>query len=171
MLLTLDDITGLDILVGTHRVQRVPEGENRRHTSTVTVALVDAVGPASILDPADVDEHTYRGSGPGGQHKNKVETGVALKHRPTGIEAKVDRGRSWWQNRQAAWAELERRVQVDREASAAASTNADRVAQVGLGDRVSHDWTWCDWRDSVMCHRSGQSWRMSAALRGRFLVD
>lgn len=156
-------------MVGTHRVQRVPEGTNRRQTSTVTVALVDSSVPTGVLDPADVDERTYRGSGPGGQHRNTSDTGVALKHRPTGIEAKVDRGRSWWANRQAAWIELERRVIADLEASAAASVNAERVAQVGSGGRVSHDWTWCAWRDSVTCHANGTKWQMSSALRGRFL--
>jgi protein subunit release factor A len=122
----------------------------------------------AVLDPADVTEETYRGGGPGGQHRNTSDTGVRVKHLPSGIEAKVDRGRSWWQNRQEAWAELERRVVADRQRSALADQNETRVAQVGAGDRPSHDWTWCAWRDTVTCHADGRSWPMSRALKGRF---
>ena len=160
---------GLERLVGVHRVQRVPEGQGRRHTSTVTVALVDAGSVSGgALNPSDVIEETYRGGGPGGQHRNTSDTGVRVRHLPSGLEAKVDRGRSWWANRQAAWEELERRVVADAAASAMADMNAERVAQVGLGDRVSHDWTWCAWRDSVTCHSDGSRFNMTKALKGRF---
>lgn len=147
----------------------MPEGENRRHTSTVTVALVDNAKTISFVDPADVRVETYRGSGAGGQHRNVTDSAVRLTHWPTGIVVKSEAQRSQGQNHQTAWAELERRVAVDLEASAAVDRNADRVAQVGNGNRVSHDWTWCAWRDSVQHHGSGRKWQMSSALRGRFL--
>lgn len=133
------------------------------------MAIVRGASAAPALDPADVDERTYRGSGPGGQHRNKVETGVALLHRPTGIEAKVDRGRSQWQNRAAAWAELDTRVRAYHARIADGATNDARVEQIGVGDRPSHDWTWTAWRDQVTHHGSGRKWPMAAALRGRWL--
>lgn len=136
----------------------------------MTIAVLAGGTPAADLDPADVTERIYRGSGPGGQHRNKVETGVHLLHRPTGVEAKVDRGRSQWQNRQEAWRELERRLSDQRASAADAALNDHRVSQVGAGDRPSHDWTWCAWRDTATCHAAGRSWPMSKALRGRFLV-
>lgn len=155
--------------MGVHRIQRVPQGERRRHTSTVTVAITDATTAAVVLDPADVDEWTYRGTGAGGQHRNTSDTAVRVRHRPTGLEAKSEAQRSWWQNRQAAWAELERRVAVQAQATQAQARNAERTGQIGVGDRPSHDWTWCAWRDTATCHATGQQWPMSAAMRGRWL--
>lgn len=144
--------------------------DTRRHTSTVTVAvLAGEEQDDETFDLADVDIESYRGSGPGGQHRNKTETGVRVRHRPTGLEAKADRGRSWWQNRNEALAELERRVTEHLGAVASTAENSERISQIGAGDRFSHDWTWCAWRDEVTCHRTGKRWNMSRALRGRFL--
>ena len=38
---------------------------------------------------ADCDLRSSRRSGPGGQHRNKVETCVTLTHRPTGVSAEA----------------------------------------------------------------------------------
>ena len=43
---------------------------------------------------AQCDLHTYRSSGPGGQHRNKVSSAVRLRHRATGITAHGDDSRS-----------------------------------------------------------------------------
>ena len=49
-----------------------------------------------LLAACDVD--FYRGSGPGGQHRNKTESAVRLRHRETGIVAQATERRSQRQN-------------------------------------------------------------------------
>jgi protein subunit release factor B len=56
--------------------------------------------------PSDVEEKFVRGSGPGGQKINKTSSTVWLRHRPTGIEVRVQRERSQTTNRELAWQEL-----------------------------------------------------------------
>ena len=51
---------------------------------------------------AECDMRRLRRSGPGGQHRNKVETAVVLHHRPTGVSAEANERRSQAENRSAA---------------------------------------------------------------------
>jgi len=54
----------------------------------------------ALLAQCDID--TGRVSGPGGQHRNRVDTAVWVKHRPTEIEAHATERRSQLQNRHVA---------------------------------------------------------------------
>ncbi|OPZ07432.1 MAG: Peptide chain release factor 2 [candidate division BRC1 bacterium ADurb.BinA292] len=51
------------------------------------------------LREADLEEHFIRGGGPGGQKINKTASAVRLRHRPTGLEVKMQRTRSRALNR------------------------------------------------------------------------
>lgn len=50
----------------------------------------------ALLGECDVE--LFRGSGPGGQHRNKTESAVRLRHRPTGLVAQATERRSQSQN-------------------------------------------------------------------------
>ena len=63
---------------------------------------------AAILRQCDV--HTYRSSGPGGQHRNKVSSAVRLIHRPTGITAHGDGSRSQHENKRTAIRRLRAKI-------------------------------------------------------------
>ncbi len=52
-----------------------------------------------MLREQDLEERFVRSGGPGGQNVNKVSTCVVLRHRPTGLEVKVQRERSQALNR------------------------------------------------------------------------
>lgn len=62
----------------------------------------------ALLAACDVE--TLRAGTKGGQRANKVETGIRLRHRPTGLVVVARRERSQLQNRTLALAELRRRL-------------------------------------------------------------
>ncbi|MFL5260854.1 MAG: peptide chain release factor-like protein [Anaeromyxobacteraceae bacterium] len=59
---------------------------------------------------AACEETFYVGGGPGGQHRNKTESGVRLRHLPTGIVVTATERRSQLQNRGAALERLRTRL-------------------------------------------------------------
>ena len=59
----------------------------------------------------DSDLEFFIASGPGGQHRNKVETGVRLTHRPSGISVTATERRSQHANREAAYERMAARLE------------------------------------------------------------
>jgi protein subunit release factor B len=60
----------------------------------------------------DCDMEFFIATGPGGQNRNKVETGVRLVHRPTGIMVTATERRSQHANREAAFARMAARLEA-----------------------------------------------------------
>src|SRR5688500_14657557 len=56
---------------------------------------------------------TVRGSGPGGQHRNKTEGGVRLTHRPTGVVAQGFERRSQHENKTVALGRLRESIALE----------------------------------------------------------
>jgi protein subunit release factor A len=161
----------LDDLTGTHRIQRIPKNDRagRRHTSTATVAVLDAATPTTAdLSWEDVDVDVYSGSGPGGQHRNKTEQCARLTHRATGLVVVATAQRSQRQNLNAAFAELRRRLSATAADAADADRNKARRGQIATGQRPTKQWTWNDQRREVVDHSTGNRYPMAAFLRGRF---
>lgn len=154
---------------GGHRWQRVPPNERRGrvHTSTVTVAVMNADEAARVaITRDDVDMRFTRDTGPGGQHRNKTDSCVVLTHRETGVSVKID-GRSQHQNRRVAFDVLTDRLQQETERTQRQARNAERAQQVGSGERGDKIRTYREQDDRVTDHRSGKSARLADVMKGR----
>ena len=156
---------------GGHRWQRVPPNDKRRrvHTSTVTVSVLPEVAETELrIDPRDLEWRRTRGSGAGGQHRNKTETAVDLLHRPTGLVVHCESERSLPQNQAIALARLRARLAEDRARASHEARGRERRDQIGSGMRG-------DKRRTVRCqdgvvvdHPTGRTWRWSDYARGDY---
>jgi ribosome-associated protein len=61
---------------------------------------------------AECELEVFIASGPGGQHRNKTESGVRLRHHLTGVTTAATERRSQLQNRGEALARLRRRLEA-----------------------------------------------------------
>ena len=123
---------------GVHRVQRVPATESggRIHTSTVTVAVL--VEPKSVelqIDPQDLKIDTFRASGAGGQHVNRTDSAVRIRHLPTGIVVSCQAERSQIKNREKGMRVLKARILDKMRGQEQSKISNERKVQIGTGER------------------------------------
>ena len=154
---------------GGHRFQRCPptERSGRRHSSTVTVAVRAVAGErAADLREADLEEQFCRGSGAGGQNRNKRDTCVLLRHLPTGLAVREESQRTQESNRRLARERLAAALAGRAEAEAAAAAAREAREQRGSGERSDKVRTYQLDADRAIDHRTGRRCRWRDFARG-----
>ena len=114
----------------------------------------------------DIEVFTTIDSGPGGQHRNKTESAVIMRHKPTGIEAKSAM-KSQHQNRRMARQILEARVAEHFRAKVVQAEADHRKAMVGSGMRGDKVRTYREQDDQCTDHRSNRKARLSDVRAGK----
>lgn len=154
---------------GGHRFQTVSptDKKGRVHTSTVTAAVLQSQEKVYAINTNDVEYQITKGSGPGGQHRNKCETCVTAIHIPTGIKVRID-SRDQRKNKIVATKILEQRVVERAREADRYKRAANRKSQKGTGMRGDKVRTYRERDDQVIDHISGKKWKYSKWMKGQW---
>ena len=120
---------------GVHRLVRISpfNAQGKRMTSFASVFVHPVVDDTIEIDvnPADLEWDTFRASGAGGQHVNKTESAVRVRHVPTGTVAECQAERSQHRNREKAMQLLRSRLyelELQKQAAERNAVEAGKMA-------------------------------------------
>jgi len=123
--------------------------------------------PEVSINFNDVEVTTTKGSGPGGQNRNKVETVVVLKHK-SGLTVRCGSERSQYQNKQLAfeilYSKLQRIAKYNHQKQAA----QNKRLQMGSGHRAEKIRTYMVKHNLWIDHRTNERRDLKAWIKGKW---
>ena len=119
------------------------------------------------ISDKDLEYSTTRGSGKGGQNRNKVETVVVVKHKPSGITVRCETERSQWSNKQLALKILHSKLKNIHEKRQKDSISSLKKEHHGSGDRAEKIKTYMVKRNEIVDHRSGNRQSLAEWYKGK----
>ncbi len=127
---------------GVHRLVRISpfDKDARRQTAFAGVAVLPEVDDTIQIDinPADIEWESMRSGGAGGQHVNKTESAVRLRHIPSGVVIRCEVERSQHKNRDKAMQILRSRLyqlELDKRMEAQDAVNAKK-RKIDFGSQI-----------------------------------
>ena len=127
---------------GTHRLVRISpfNSEGKRQTSFAAVEVTPEVADSVEIEinESDVVTETYRASGAGGQHVNKTDSAVRLRHLPSGAVVQCQNQRSQHKNKAQAWKMLRAKMakMEDDKREAEEASKYQNKQRVGFGSQI-----------------------------------
>ncbi len=152
---------------GGHRWQRIPptERKGRRHTSTITVAVLREPKATEVsIDYSMLEVKMCRGSGPGGQHRNTTDSAVQMKYGD--ITVRCESERSQKQNKESAMSLLRAKLLEAKQSRAQGATNKQRQDQIGSGMRGDKIRTIRVFDNQVKDHKTNRKMKFDKYERG-----
>lgn len=127
---------------GVHRLVRISpfDSQARRHTSFASIDATPELEeePEFEVDEKDLEITTMRSGGKGGQNVNKVETGVLMRHLPTGVMVRCTIERSQHKNRDLALKILKAKllqIEEDKKRSEMERVYGEK-GEIGFGSQI-----------------------------------
>lgn len=155
---------------GVHRVQREPKTENKckTHTSTCRVAVYKKrENKEKIIKKSEIKIETFKSSGAGGQHVNKTNSAVRLKHIPTNIVVECQKERSQHKNKKYALKIMKLKINELEKKKKNNENNSIKKILLGGGGRVEKIRTYNYKNNIITDHRFKIKNKLDIIMNGK----